>query len=72
MDQIEVVQERVTVLPDGRLTRKDAARYLGRAPRTLADWGRLGLGPRSHMVGGRRFYMLDDLKAFARGEQVAA
>ncbi|MDO9490187.1 MAG: DNA-binding protein [Sphingomonadaceae bacterium] len=72
MDEIEMVQERVTVLPDGRLTRKDAARYLGRKPRTLADWARLGLGPRSRLVGGRRFYMLGDLQAFARGEQAGA
>lgn len=55
---------RVRVLPDGRLTREDAAAFLGRKAKTLAEWHRLGVGPRSMMVGGRRFYRLTDLEAF--------
>lgn len=49
---------------DGRLTRVDAAEYLGLAPSTLADWQRRGLGPASVKVGGRRFYRKEALNAF--------
>ena len=65
-DSIE--QIRVRVLPDGRLTRDDAARYLGNEPKTLAMWKLQGKGPRSVKVGGRIFYYRDDLDAFIRGE----
>ena len=66
-----VEQVKVRVLPDGRLSRKDAAKYLGRAEKTLAMWGMVGQGPRSVKVGGRRFYFKDDLDAFVRGETPA-
>ena len=61
-------QVRVRVLPDGRLTREDAARYLGHQPKTLARWQLEGKGPRSVLVGGRRFYFKRDLDAFIGGE----
>ncbi len=61
-------QVRVRVLPDGRLARKDAAKYLGRAEKTLAMWAMEGKGPPSVLVGGRRFYFKNDLDAFIRGE----
>jgi len=57
-------QVRVRLLPDGRMTRPDAARYLGRTPKTLAMWQLQGKGPRSVLVGGRRFYFKADLDAF--------
>ena len=66
LETIEAV--RVRVLPDGRMTRDDAARYLGKKSKTLAMWGLQGKGPRSVKVGGRRFYYKDDLDAFIRGE----
>lgn len=56
---------RVVVLPDGRVDRLNAARFLGREPKTLAEWQRLGRGPASRLVGGRRFYLIDDLRQFA-------
>jgi hypothetical protein len=59
---------RIRMLPDGRMTREDAARYLGHAPKTLAQWQIAGKGPRSVLVGGRRFYFKDDLDRFVRGE----
>lgn len=62
MDEVRVV-----VLPDGRLDRNNAAKFLGLAPKTLAEYQRLGKGPVSVKVGGRRFYKLDTLKAFAAG-----
>jgi hypothetical protein len=57
-------QRRVRILPDGRLTREDAATYLGMKPKTLAMWQLHGKGPRSVLVGGRRFYFKADLDAF--------
>lgn len=54
----------------GRLTRQEAATYLGLAVSTLADWHRKGLGPESVKVGGRRFYRVAALNAFiAKGVQ---
>ena len=64
------VRIRVRVLPDGRLTRKDAAAYLGISRKTLAMWQLDGKGPRSVRVGGRRFYFKDELDAFIVGEDV--
>ena len=60
----------VRILPDGRMTRQDAARYLGMKPKTLAMWQLAGKGPRSCLVGGRRFYFQEQLDAFIRGEAV--
>lgn len=59
----------VVLTPDGRVTRKEAARFLGFKPKTLAEWQRLGIGPRSFMVGGRRFYRLDELEQYADGSK---
>ena len=61
---------RVQILPDGRMTRENAARYLGMQPKTLAMWQLEGKGPSSVKVGGRRFYFKDALDAFIRGEAV--
>ena len=59
---------RVRVLPDGRMSREDAARYLGLRPKTLAMWALEGKGPRPLKVGGRIFYFKADLDAFIQGE----
>ena len=58
----------IRVLPDGRVDRADAAKFLGYAPKTLAEWHRLGKGPRSRKVGGRRFYDIGDLRQFAQSQ----
>jgi hypothetical protein len=60
-------QVRVRILPDGRLARGDAARYLGHQPKTLAMRALQGKGPRSVKVGGRVFYFKEDLDVFIRG-----
>ena len=65
----DIDQVRVRVLPDGRLDRANAAKLLGRTPKTLAEWFRLGIGPTSFLVGGRRFYRLDELRSYANGEK---
>ena len=64
-----VEQVRVRVLPDGRMTRKDAAKYLGIAVKTVAMWDledptKLG----GMKVGGRRFYYKDRLDRVIRGD----
>jgi hypothetical protein len=59
---------KVRVLPDGRMTRKDASTYLGYQSKTLAMWQLEGKGPEPHRVGGRVFYFKDDLDAFIAGE----
>ncbi len=65
----EVRKVRVRVLPDGRLSRRDAADYLGRAVKTLAMWTLDGKGPKSVKVGGRRFYFKEDLDAYINGNE---
>ncbi len=62
--EAQIEQIRVRVLPDGRMTRRDAARYLGLAEKTLAMWAMKGEGPPIHRVGGRRFYFKADLDTF--------
>lgn len=62
MPIVETVNVRAT--PDGRLTLKDAALYLGFSPRTLRNRDGRGLAPRPLRVGGRVFYRLAELDAF--------
>ena len=68
-DTVEKV--RVRVLPDGRMSRDNAARYLGYEAKTLAMWALEGNGPKSLKVGGRVFYFKDTLDAFIRGDDAA-
>ena len=63
-EKTAVDQVRVRVLPDGRITRGDAARYLGLKERTLARWAMQGKGPPVLRVGGRCFYRRADLDRF--------
>ena len=57
----------IRATPEGRVSRAEAARFLGFKPKTLAEWYRQGVGPSSLLVGGRRFYRLDDLREYASG-----
>lgn len=50
----------ITILPDGRMDRKNAARYLGVAVKTLAIWASKGIGP-VFIKGGRTWYRKEDL-----------
>ncbi len=62
-----IEQVRVRILPDGRMDRRNAAKYLGKKPKTLAMWaleGRL----RGFKVGGRCYYYKEALDAFIRGD----
>jgi hypothetical protein len=67
-DDRAIEQVRVRVLPDGRMSRGDAARYLGNQTKTLAMWALQGKGPRFVRVGGRVFYYRTDLDTFIRGD----
>ncbi len=64
----DVEKVRVRILPDDRVDRKNAAAALNRTPKTLAEWSRLGTGPRPFNVGGRIFYRWSEVQTFARGE----
>lgn len=60
------MEQRIELVPvfihlDGRMNRKSAARYIGCAVKTLADWSMRGIGPRSVRVGGRIFYFRQEL-----------
>jgi len=52
---------KVQILPDGRMNPKNAARYLGREEKTLAQWRSQGKGPKYVKLNGRIFYFKDDL-----------
>ena len=71
-EHVEIEKPRVRILPDGRLSREDAATYLGLKPKTLAMWQLAKKGPRAVRVGGRIFYYQADLDAFVRGEAGAS
>lgn len=62
-----VEQVRVRMLPDGRMSRRDAALYLGVRRKTLAMWSVTGRGPPVLKVGGRCFYRKADLDDFIQG-----
>ena len=59
-----VEQVRVRVLPDGRMDRRNTAKYIGVTEKTLAMWQLCKKGPPSQLVGGRRFYFKNDCDAF--------
>ena len=72
IDESAIERVKVRVLPDGRMTRRDAAEYLGIAVKTVAMWdlknpAKLG----SVKVGGRRFYYINRLDQVIRGEAAA-
>ena len=69
IDESAIERVKVRVLPDGRMTRRDAAEYLGIAVKTVAMWDLVNpakLG--SVKVGGRRFYYINRLDQVIRGE----
>ncbi len=67
MPENAIDQIRVRVLPDGRMSRRDAAAYTGFSEKTFTNWALDGHGPRPHRVGGRVFYFKDDIDAFIQG-----
>ncbi len=55
------MNEGIHIFPDGRLDRPNAAKYTGFAVKTLAMHASGGTGPRFRKVGGRVFYLREDL-----------
>ena len=68
IETTELEAVRVRVLPGGRMDSNNAAKYLNRAPKTLAMWRMQGIGPEWSKCGGRVFYSKDALDAFIRGK----
>lgn len=62
---------RIMVLPNGMVDRRNAAKALGRTSKTLCDWKRLGIGPKSHRIAGRSFYRWSDIEEFMRADKAA-
>ncbi len=58
---------------DDRLTRREAAEYLGVSPGTLAVWAATGRYPLPFVrVGSRVYYRRSDLDAFIASRTVCA
>ncbi len=68
IETIEVEAVRVRVLPNGNMDSNNAAKYINRAPKTLAMWRMQGIGPEWTKCGGRVFYNKEALDAFIRGK----
>ncbi len=67
IETAEIEPVRVRVLPNGNMDSNNAAKYVGRAPKTLAMWRMQGIGPEWTKNGGRVFYNKEALDAFMRG-----
>jgi len=61
----------INILPGGCVDRKNAARALNRAPKTLAEWARMNIGPTPFKVHGRVLYHWADVQAFGTGTAAA-
>ena len=70
IETAEIEPVRVRVLPNGNMDSNNAAKYVNRAPKTLAMWRMDGVGPAWTKVGGRVFYNKEALDAFMRGKGV--
>jgi hypothetical protein len=58
----------VHVLPDGSLDSANAGKYIGRSPKTMAQWRSRGKGPRFRRdAAGKPWYQIDELDVFKRG-----
>lgn len=68
MTGVQVVQEVAVVDAIGRLRPSEAAKIIGVAVGTLANWRLAGRGPKAFMVSGKVFYWYVDVVAFASGE----
>ena len=68
IENVEIEPIRVRVLPGGRMDSNNAAKYLNRAPKTLAMWRMQGKGPPWWKCDGRVFYNKEALDAYLRGK----
>ncbi len=68
IETAEIEPVRVRILPNNKLDSNNAAKYVNRAPKTLAMWRMQGIGPEWTKCGGRVFYNKEALDAFMRGK----
>ncbi len=68
IETAEIETVKVRVLPNGQMDANNAAKYVNRAPKTLAMWRMEGIGPEWTKNGGRVFYNKEALDAFMRGK----
>ena len=68
IEAIEIEPVRVRLLPGDRFDSNNAAKYVNRAPKTLAMWRMNGVGPAWTKVGGRIIYTKGGLDAYMRGK----
>lgn len=54
----------IKVLPDGRVSARDAAAYLGMKQSTLRKWRCIGRGPAWMTLDGRAYYKLAGLQEY--------
>lgn len=69
MSESYINQIEIDVLPGNRIDRKNAAKILGRSPKTLAKWKCENIGPRPIHVGMLVFYDLEEVMQMARGKK---
>ena len=60
-----IEQITIRVLPDGRVSRKDSAAYLGLSEKTLRQWAVDGKHLTVKKVGGRCFNLFSELQKLA-------
>ncbi|RBY87005.1 hypothetical protein DQ240_08155 [Blastococcus sp. TF02A-26] len=57
-------------MPRHYLRRDDAARFLGLATGTLANWASAGRGPSFHRIGRIPLYDLAELRRYVEGRRI--
>ena len=68
IETVDIEPVRVRLLPNGIMDSNNAAKYVNRAPKTLAMWRMQRIGPEWTKCGGRVFYNKEALDAFMRGK----
>ena len=69
---MNVTQESVVILPDGRMDTRNTALYLGLSDKTLAMKRCDGTGTKYVKLGGKVFYFKSDLDDWiASGEKIS-
>lgn len=65
MQPIEAIEQmKCRVLPSGDCEPKEAAKFLGKAEKTLAQWRSQGIGPPFKKINGRVRYPFPGLQRF--------
>jgi len=62
MEHVKV--ESIKVLASGLIRRNEAAKALGKTPKTLCEWAAKGIGPVPKKIGGRVFYVWTEVQEF--------